>query len=349
MLERRRALRHDISLPVKWNWILKKKRKQAPVPTRTVNVSANGLMFNQLLEKDEHLSISITLPSLQKPIDIKGRIVTRTPKGSGVEFFGDKQSKEARAIIGKFIEQEHSSDLKSKQEDFLSVIRSHKINDREILEKTYYVATKILLHRTEHLGKPIKRKDICQAVDVVRQRIDKGYIFELKDELLENLGSCDYAKAVEYYEKKVIGKYTDIYGRTIQVDEEGMTHLFKEPLTNKHDLDMKTENYVEPRGKRLPWIKHLITQSKEIYEYVDDRRKERTYYFVGQTLVKTDTGKTWNYYLVVTRQNAGEGIIFKTAYSFDDETSLIRSISAGRVFKPSPTWEARNDALTGTA
>ena len=269
-------------------------------------------------------------------------MVTKTPRGSGISFFKDKVSLESASIIGKYIEQENSSGVKNKQQDFLSVIKAHKVNDQEIIGKTYYIAAKILLHRSEQLGKPIKRKDVCQAVEVVRQRIDKGYFFELQGELFENFGSCDYSKAINYYEKKVMGDYTDVYGRVIQIDEEGMTHLFKNPKTGKHDLDMREENYVEPRGKRLPWINHVLSKSTEIYEYVDDSRKERTYFYVGYTFVRSTIGNVANYYLVVTRQNKGEGIKFKTAYFLEDEMSLLKSIAAGRIFKPSPTWDAKN-------
>ena len=72
MIERRRALRHDISLPVKCNWILKKKRKQDPIGARTVNISANGVMVNSLFSLNEQISVSISLPSLNNPIELKG-------------------------------------------------------------------------------------------------------------------------------------------------------------------------------------------------------------------------------------------------------------------------------------
>ena len=278
--------------------------------------------------------MSFSLPTLKSNILVKGRVIRESSTGSGIIFFDDADTKKSRAIISDFVRQSSKPQAGFSNEDFLEVLKNHKTLDQHNIREIFYLASKLLLFRSEFTKKSLKRKEICQAVDLVRKHMDKGFAFEAKGALKENFGDYDHSAAMDYYGKCVQGRIKDFYGRDVLIDEEGIEFLFKDPQTGKHDKDMKPENYQPPRGRRLPWLRHVICNSDEVYEHFELQRQENIYYYVGKAIITLPDKVVPNYFLIVTYKKKGEPITFKTAYFLEDKIELFKKICRGKVFTP---------------
>ncbi len=133
-----------------------------------------------------------------------------------------------------------------------------------------YDAVKIIHLRERRLKKSqLKMQEIASALTLVHFHHTRAYRFNAVGQLAENFGECPEAKALEYYEKFAMGTVTDRFGRTIMIDEDGVRSLYKEPRSGKHVV--ASENYEETRGKRLPWIRHVLENSLAVYGKTDRR------------------------------------------------------------------------------
>lgn len=124
-----------------------------------------------------------------------------------------------------------------------------------------YDALKIVYERQKRLNKPqLKMKEIACALVLAEHVHSCAYRFEAAGELAENFGECPESKALDYYETRVIGEVTDAYGRRVRIDEDAMKSLYKEKESGRHIVE--SGNYEEVRGKRLPWIRHVLRNSR---------------------------------------------------------------------------------------
>lgn len=198
--------------------------------------------------------------------------------------------------------------LKLQQPDMLS----GKNADR--LVRVFYDATKIVYERQKRLKKPeLKMKEIASALLIAERVNSAQFHFAAAGPLAECFGSIDETQAMDYYWVKVMGEVTDKFGRKISIDEDGALSLYKEPKTGKHVA--KTENYEEMRGKRLPWIRHTLTNSESIYISEETIagvfRRSLLYTAVVSVAATTEP----QYYVVVVRQAKNGDYIFLTAYT----------------------------------
>jgi len=201
--------------------------------------------------------------------------------------------------------------LKLQQPDMLS----GKNADRLI--RVFYDAVKIVYERQKRLKKPeLKMKEISSALLIAERVNSSQFHFDAAGILAECFGSIDEGAALDYYQKKVMGEVTDKLGRKITIDEDGMLSLYKDRETGKHIV--KSANYEEMRGKRLPWIRHTLMNSESVYvseEMIAGRfRRSFLYTAVASVPMTTDP----QYYVVVVRQNkSGDGhtYTFLTAYT----------------------------------
>lgn len=326
MRESRQSVRHAISLMV-----MCERTGKKPDKARTVNISSSGVMLNRLFSQNTQLKVAFSLPTLRDPLYLKGKIIRDSSDGSAMSFNDDNDTQRSRNIISDYVRQSCQPDNAKKEGSFFEVLKNHKEEDESTIREIFYYASKLLLFRSELTKKTLKRKEVCQAIEIVRSHLDKGYCFESAPLLSAELS---HAQAIEYYDKSVQGTLKDIHGREVLVDEEGLEFLFKDPITEKHDPDMKPQNYQPPRGRRLPWIKSIISKTTEIYERFELSRNENIYYYVARAIIKTRTKSVQNYFLIVTYKKKGMPITFKTAYFMGCREDLFRAICQSKVFNP---------------
>jgi len=176
----------------------------------------------------------------------------------------------------------------------------------------------------------LKQKDINKAVDLVIYHNSRMKEFVVKNTpLADNLGSCPEAKALEYYDNCVEGTVVDKNGDKVVLDEGGLRFLYKNPDTQKHEIN--SAYYLDYRGKRLPWIRYTIENTKEIYELRE--RSWSTFYYVGTFIVPLHTGNKLNYFFIVTRKESGQDRKFVTAWHFEEHIRLLKNIEPAVPFR----------------
>lgn len=188
-----------------------------------------------------------------------------------------------------------------------------KKNEREIKRKK---KKKPLRH-----SYPLKRTDISKVVVLIDHFLANTYIIPPEEDPLRNFGIFPHDEGMKYYQHFVEGTVKDIYGNEIVIDEEGLTFLFDD-----HDKDLSREKYLEHRGKRLPWIRLTLKNTKGIYEYTET--PWTTYFYVSKYNVpyKKDgiLKKEPNYFFVVVRKKAAKPLKFVTAYHFDKKHMFLK-------------------------
>jgi hypothetical protein len=145
--------------------------------------------------------------------------------------------------------------------------------------------------------------------------------------------NCDEDTAVSYFAEKVMGSVTDKYGRKIEIGDDGLRSLYKDPETGCHD--MSSENYEEVRGKRLPWIRHTIQNSPAVYvveELVGKSGVRRTFLYTATVTINHHGGEQASYYLVVVREGGNGLLRLITAYSMLERKGLLHAIAMGRLY-----------------
>jgi hypothetical protein len=194
-----------------------------------------------------------------------------------------------------------------------------------------YDAAKIIHLRQKRLGKNrLKMSEISSALALVHFHHTNLYHFDAVGDLAENFGTCDESKALKYYETKVMGTVVDQFKRDISIDEEGMRTLYKERGSGKHIID--TENYEQPRGKRLPWIPHVLRNSRSVY-VVDERvfgKFRRSHVYTALASIPQNCQAIGSYFLVVVSEDGNKRLRFLTAYAVDNFNRFLTCIEPGR-------------------
>ncbi|MDP2905275.1 MAG: hypothetical protein Q8O22_03100 [Candidatus Omnitrophota bacterium] len=150
-----------------------------------------------------------------------------------------------------------------KEKKLLRIIENSRLLsalNRDVALDVFYDATKVFYYKQKHRNKPqLKHKEIAQCLNLIYYHRQKDRLVKAKDDLIENFGrSIGEKEALEYYEKKVMGKIKDCFGEEINIDELGMDFLY-----DGHE--MKPDNFLEPRAKRLPWIRYKLLDKSRIF------------------------------------------------------------------------------------
>ena len=116
----------------------------------------------------------------------------------------------------------------------------------------------------------------------------------------------------------------DVYGREIKIDEEGLSFLFD------HDRGLDPSNYKDSRGKRLPWIRPTLKNSKAIYEVTE--QAWTTYFYTSVHSVPYKDKKIKNYFMIVVRKTSGKPLRLVTAYHFDKEHMFLKYLEPAHPF-----------------
>ncbi len=183
---------------------------------------------------------------------------------------------------------------------------------------------KLIYYRQERMRKTnLKPKEILKLVDLFRFRTDNAFEKIVKDKLAECFGDISEKEALDYYDKNVMGSIFDVYHRTVIIDEDGMRFLYKD-AEGKHVVD--SANFRSNRAKRMPWIRYVIENTKEVYdveEYVGV-----FYFYVAKMIIpfpKEGYSKP-TYFIVVVRKGKDKKLYFKTAYCVDKYNRFLKII-----------------------
>ena len=175
-------------------------------------------------------------------------------------------------------------------------------------------------------------KEITSAIILVDFYHTFTYRFEASGDLASNFGEFPEDKAIEYFEQSVMGTVTDSFGRTIKIEESGLRSIYKEKYTGKHLI--APENYEEVRGKRLPWIRHVIEKSKSIYQ-VDEivgGKFRRTYLYTAIASIPLGSSIDHAYFVVIVSQDSNGNLWFVTAYHIQSHNRFLSRIEPGIPF-----------------
>jgi hypothetical protein len=200
--------------------------------------------------------------------------------------------------------------------------------------RIFYDAAKLIYERQKRMKKPeLKIKEMTSALVLVDFHHANCFHFEAKDHLAENFGPCPEAKALEYYDRKVMGEATDTFGRTIRIDEQGMRSLYKDHETGRHIV--ATENYEEVRGKRLPWIRHVLQVSKAVYVVEEEIRGNfrRSYLYTAVPSIPITPKPRVSYFVIVVREDHNRKLWFLTAYDMAKYNNFIRIIERAKPWR----------------
>ena len=198
----------------------------------------------------------------------------------------------------------------------------------ERVSRIFYDAAKVVYYRQNLLKKTqLKMKEISGALVLVENFHSNAFRFDAVGPLGQLFGECPEAKAIDYYDFHVMGKVQDSCGRTVKIGEDGMASLYKEKHTGKHVI--ASVNYEEVRGKRLPWIHHVLKHSKGIFEKEEMiyGTFRRTFLYTAVVSIPIEPKPQVSYYVVVVREGKNRELEFVTAYNMFILNRLWKAIA----------------------
>lgn len=205
----------------------------------------------------------------------------------------------------------------------------------EKVARVCYDAARLVHERQKALGKSeLKTKEISTALTLAETLHSNAFRFVAEGALAHLFGGdCDENTALDYFAQSVIGTATDKFGRKIEIDEDGMKSLYKDPASGAHEVE--SGNYEEVRGKRLPWIRHTLENSECVY--VEEEpigrtggvRRKYLYTAIVTIRLKNQPEQT-SYYVVIVREGRNQILRMVTAFSMFDRDGLLHAIAMSR-------------------
>ncbi len=117
-----------------------------------------------------------------------------------------------------------------------------------------------------------------------------------------------------------------------------MCHLYKEK-SQKGGHAIKPENYVESRGKRLPWIRHTIGKTRAIFQVwrsIPRKGKpplrQRSFLYIARVIVRFGGGQKTSHFLVAVKEDPNKNLEFVTAFAIDRYNTFLKRIEEGEPF-----------------
>jgi hypothetical protein len=96
-------------------------------------------------------------------------------------------------------------------------------------------AARLVYERQKKTGKTqLKPKEVSAALLLAETLHSGAFRFVAEGHLSELFGSCDEAKALDYFERQVLGEIIDKFGRRVVIDDTGIRSLYKEAETGLH-------------------------------------------------------------------------------------------------------------------
>jgi len=196
--------------------------------------------------------------------------------------------------------------------------------------KTAYYALKRKKENLKQVNVPIvlNRKEITRLVKLIDYYHSNDKSFNVEHELSQCFGpNFSEDDALKFFEIFVEGDTKDKFGRLIHIDlEDGMKFMYKNYEKKTHE--MKSEYYQPQRGKRLPWIKHTIHNSTNIYTKIDGINRE-IMYLCKYNLPNYGNESNKCYWAVIVKKNRKDKIApyeFKTAFPVFNYNRLLKRL-----------------------
>ncbi|MDD4979983.1 MAG: hypothetical protein PHS93_09960 [Candidatus Omnitrophica bacterium] len=198
--------------------------------------------------------------------------------------------------------------------------------NRDVTLDVFYDAIKMFYYKQKHRNKlQLKHKEIAQCLNLIYYHHQKDNLIIAQGNLLENFGrKIEEKEALDYYDKKVMGKVKDSLGEEITIDELGMDFLY-----DGHE--MKPDNFLEPRAKRLPWIHYTLENSREIYE--KQERNSVKYLYVSHFEYPVHITEAYyrTFFLVIIIKRKDGSLGFLTAFSVDRYNQFLSKLESWRI------------------
>lgn len=177
----------------------------------------------------------------------------------------------------------------------------------------------------------LKEKDISNAISLVdfHLKTEEERSVNANQDLTRLFGTVNVETALKFYDEYLKkGSIKDVMGREVVFDDNGKLFLYKEHTEEGKHI-AAPENYVEARGKRLSWIKPVLSSTRQIYKEVESYWE--TFLYVGIFSIKIGEGTSMesiqkNHFLVVTRKEKGKPLRFVTAYYMESQLELFRHL-----------------------
>jgi hypothetical protein len=202
-----------------------------------------------------------------------------------------------------------------------------KKDNHERCVRIFYDTAKVIHYRQERLNKSqLKQSQITSALLLVDFYHATMFRFQSSGALSCNFGDCPEGKALTYFGNSVVGTVADLFGRKIEIEDSGLRSLYKETGTGKHEID--PENYEESRGKRLSWIRHVLTNTKSIYKAEGHAHGKfrRSYLYASIASIPSRVGTFDSYFIVVVSENPNGLLWFVTAYPIERHNGFLKRI-----------------------
>jgi hypothetical protein len=190
--------------------------------------------------------------------------------------------------------------------------------------KSFTQITQLLVHRQRRLGKTVlKRKMVMQAWELLSHHHEKCFGFKCEGPLAEKLGNISEDEAVSFYGTQVVGTVQDVLGQKISIGDGALVHMYKDAEENH---TMESQYFQPTRGKRLPWIRHVLTRTESIYLTEPLPNGERRLIYTARAIIPHSGGETVTYFVVIVRRDRNGNLHFLTAYPVFEEVEFLKVI-----------------------
>ncbi|NQT06722.1 MAG: hypothetical protein HQ575_04195 [Candidatus Omnitrophica bacterium] len=232
--------------------------------------------------------------------------------------------------------------LFSTQEEIIKKLRTvgfvHTFENAQAISHIFYDVFKIAyfalqrkkqgIHPLSDFPIILRRKDITKLVKLIDYHHSHDKVYTVTPELQQCFGkNFTEEDALSFFEQRVEGDTTDKFGRSIHIDlEDGIKFMYKNYETKRHEK--QSEFYIPPRGKRLPWIKHTLHNSSNIYTRIDGDNRE-IMYLCKYDLPNYDGESNKCYWAVIVKKYKKDRVSpynFKTAFSIVKYNNLLKRL-----------------------
>jgi len=177
----------------------------------------------------------------------------------------------------------------------------------------------------------LKRKDVTRLVKLIDYHHGNDTTHTATHELLQCFGAgFTENDALKFFENFVEGDTNDRFGRSVHISlEDGIKFMYKNYQTGTHEI--KSEYYQPHRGKRLPWIRHTLHNSKNIYTRIDGQQREIMY--LSKYDLPTEDESRKQYWVVIVKKYKKDRVgpyHFKTAFPMFRYNDLLRRLERYR-------------------
>lgn len=206
--------------------------------------------------------------------------------------------------------------------------------NHERCARIFYDVVKIIHYRQERLKKSqLKMTEIASALSLGNYYHSSMFRFNSEGPLACLFKECSEDRAIDYFEKSVMGNVTDSVGRKIEIEETGLSSIYKEHTAEGAHVKAP-ENYDEGRGKRLPWIHHVLRNTKAIYKLDEKVRNAVRTKYIYTAIASIPFNGAWvlNYCFIVVSENPHGGLRFVTSYPIKKHNQFLSRIEEGHPF-----------------